>query len=75
MTKPDLVCKNRKNAIHWIRAVSMDTALFGKVDANGVACGVALDAAGWTGRVTKEVHLVTCRSCHEIAHPKDSGMF
>lgn len=68
MTKPDyLVPRHRKQAVHWIRPAKMKTAMFGEIDASGIACGMALKAQDWVSRAAKEKHRVTCAECWKLA--------
>jgi hypothetical protein len=63
-----LLPKERIAAVHWLRWTETETKLYGKVRTKEVACGQALDEAGFRNRTTQELHLITCRDCHAIAH-------
>lgn len=68
-----LVAKHRRSAVHFLRPMEVVSPLYGKMQANAVACGQALDAAGWASRATSQPHLVTCSACWPVANPPSSS--
>lgn len=70
MTKVELLPKSSRRAIHWLRVVKRETPLFGVAEFSEVACGHPLDRSGWAERAVAGIHFVTCKVCHEMAHPK-----
>lgn len=65
--KLELVDRDRKTAIHWVRYVTRPHLSFGYIRVQEVACGKALDGEAFAKRTRRVLDNVTCRQCRAVA--------